>query len=91
MVGFLTLAVLLFGLGRFTWKEAAHYRDAETLWRATLEENPHAVAAHSNLGIVLHNRGAIDESVTWYREALRIMPGYSSANDNLGRALRQKW
>src|SRR5580698_3497491 len=42
-------AVLLAILGTLTFRQAAIYRDTETLYRATLIRNPESWLAHNNL------------------------------------------
>ena len=78
-----TLAVL-------TWQQSAMYADIEALWRTTLARNAACWMAHNNLGIVLSQRGEIDEAITHYRTTLEMQPDFSDANYNLGNALLQK-
>lgn len=78
-----TLAVL-------TWRQSAMYADIEALWRTTLARNPACWMAHNNLGIVLSQKGQIDEAITHYRTTLEMQPDFSDANYNLGNALLQK-
>ena len=80
------LAVVL-ALGILTWRQSREYGDEETLYRATLEENPDCWLAHDNLGVVLRRSGRSDEAIAHYREALRLKPGYPEAYNNLGNAL----
>ena len=74
-------------LGALTWKQAANYTDAETLWRDTLDKNPSAWIAHNNLGGHLNNQGRFSEAMLHFSEALRLNPGYPKAHNNLGVAL----
>ncbi|HWX15790.1 MAG TPA: tetratricopeptide repeat protein, partial [Chthoniobacterales bacterium] len=78
-----TLAVL-------TWQQSAMYADIEALWRTTLARNAACWMAHNNLGIVLSQKGEIDEAITHYRTTLEMQPDFSDANYNLGNALLQK-
>jgi protein O-mannosyl-transferase len=78
-----TLAVL-------TWRQSAMYADIEALWRTTLVRNPACWMAHNNLGIVLSQKGEIDEAIAHYRTTLQMRPDFSDANYNLGNALLQK-
>ena len=43
---------------------------------------------HNNLGVVLENRGRLEEAIDHYQEALRLDPNYAKARNNLERALR---
>jgi tetratricopeptide (TPR) repeat protein len=78
-----TLAVL-------TWRQSAMYADIEALWRTTLARNPSCWMAHNNLGIVLSQKGEIDEAIAHYRTTLQMRPDFSDANYNLGNALLQR-
>src|SRR5213595_859160 len=60
-----TLAVL-------TWRQSAMYGDIETLWRTTLAKNPECWMAHTNLGLVLLQKGEIDDGIAHYRSALQM-------------------
>jgi tetratricopeptide (TPR) repeat protein len=84
-------AVLLLAvLGVLTWKQAATYRDLETLWRATIERNPAATLAHWNLGRLLEERGDLDAAIAHYRAGLEIEPDHGELLVNLGNALARK-
>jgi protein O-mannosyl-transferase len=78
-----TLAVL-------TWRQSATYADIEPLWRTTIARNPNCWMAHNNLGIVLSQKGEIDDAIAHYRKTLEMRPDYSEADYNLGNALLQK-
>jgi Tfp pilus assembly protein PilF len=65
------LLALLAGL---TWQQSLAYRDAETLWRDTLVQNPDSYLAHSHLGSTLMRRGESRQALAHYREALRVKP-----------------
>jgi tetratricopeptide (TPR) repeat protein len=64
-------AVLLAGLASRSFAHALAFRDAETLWRATLEANPRAWLASSNLSAILLERvqRAIDAGDAAARDA----------------------
>ena len=65
------------------------YADIEALWRTTLERNPACWMAHNNLGVVLLQKGKINEAIAHYRTALEMQPDYSDAAYNLGNTLLQ--
>jgi protein O-mannosyl-transferase len=77
-------------LGTLTWRQAATYADIETLWRTTLAKNPECWMAHTNLGLVLFEKGKIDDSIAHYRSALQMQPDWWDAEYNLGTALSAK-
>ena len=82
-------AVTLLGLlGGVTWRQAATFADATTLYRATLARNPGAWLAQTNLGLILSAKPeTFPEALAHLREAVRLQPdGYESRN-NLGFVL----
>ena len=81
---------LLLLLGFLTWRQAATYSDVETLWRSTLAKNPECWMADTNLGLVLFQRGQIDDAIAHYRSALQMQPDWWDAEYNLGTALLGK-
>jgi len=77
-------------LATLTWRQAAMYGNIETLWRTTLAKNPTCWMAHNNLGIVLFERGQLDEAIAHYRTTLQMQPNFWDADYNLGTALLGK-
>jgi tetratricopeptide (TPR) repeat protein len=77
-------------LAVFTWRQTAMYADIEALWRTTIARNPGCWMAHNNLGIVLSQKGEIDEAIAHYRKTLEMSPDFADADYNLGNALLQK-
>jgi len=77
-------------LGMLTWRQAATYTDIETLWLTTLAKNPECWMAHTNLGLVLLQKGKIDDGIVHYRSALQMQPDSWDAEYNLGTALLGK-
>jgi protein O-mannosyl-transferase len=75
-------------LGVLTWMQSSAYRDAETLYRQTVERNPEGWMAHNNLGgVLMRTPGRSAEAVTQLQEALRLEPGLAEAHNNLGLLL----
>ncbi|MEI6535331.1 MAG: tetratricopeptide repeat protein, partial [Verrucomicrobiaceae bacterium] len=74
----------LLALGTLTWRQSSIYQNEETLWRATLTENPTCLVAHNNLGRALLESGRLDESKMHLEKALELKPGYAEAHYNLG-------
>src|SRR5438105_3321295 len=81
---------LLVALTMFTWRQSTIYSDIEALWRTTIARNPGCWMAHNNLGIVLSQKGEIDEAIAHYRKTLEMSPDFAEADYNLGNALLQK-
>lgn len=67
-------AVVLVILGLLTWRQAGHYVDNITLYRATLERNPGSWIAHHNLATELAARGEAADAVVHARRALALKP-----------------
>ena len=82
-----TILVILGGL---TWNRALVYKSEETLWADTLEHNPTAWIAHSNLGQIYTQEGRIDEAIGQDRMALQFHSSSPETHYNLGAALFQK-
>lgn len=81
-------AVLLLALAAATWRQSGNYRDAETLWRATLARNPGSSMAHNNLGEILATRPERNaEAIDHFRAAVQADPQNAPAFNNLGLAL----
>src|SRR5437660_1864961 len=80
------VAVLCF----LTWRQSVMYGDIEALWRTTLAKNPECWMAHNNLGIVLFQKGIIDEAIAHYRITLNLQRDFWDADYNLGNALLGK-
>ena len=81
-------ACILVLLGTLTWKQCHMYKDEETLWRTTAEQNPKAYLAHTDLADMLMDKGEIEAAIQQYRMslALRLDPEICH---NLGNALLQ--
>ena len=75
-------------LGVLTWRQSSQYVDAETLYRATLKQNPTCWLAMNNLGDLQLRRGDgnLAEAVGLFTNALRLKPDYAEAHNNLGVA-----
>jgi tetratricopeptide (TPR) repeat protein len=85
-----TAASIIATLAMLTWRQSAMYADIEALWRTTIARNPTCWMAHNNLGIVLSQKGEIDDAIAHYGKTLEMRPDYSEADYNLGNALLQK-
>jgi tetratricopeptide (TPR) repeat protein len=75
-------------LGVLTWRQAAEYRDSETLYRATLERNPSAWLIHFNLAVTLGmGPQHLGEAISEYEATVRLKPDHWRAHNNLASAL----
>lgn len=80
-------SVVLVSLAILSWRQAGDYRDAETLWLATIERNPNAWVAHYNRSLALLEEGRREEALASYRKAEKLRPDYPGAPNNFGNAL----
>ena len=79
---------LLAGLAGLTWRHAGDFRDAETLYRRTLDRNPACWLAYNNLGeTLMPDPARRNEAAEHFREALQVRPDYPEAHSNLGSLL----
>lgn len=80
--------VLISGIfALLTWRQAQHYRDAQSLWTDTLAKNPECWMAYNNLGIDLFEQGREAEAIANYQRALELEPEYAATHYNLANAL----
>ncbi|MHB0962766.1 MAG: tetratricopeptide repeat protein [Gemmatimonadaceae bacterium] len=84
------LGVLALTLATLTWSEARNYRDAESLYRATLARNPASWMAHHNLGrLVARKAGGLEEAIAHFEAAIALKPDHARAHYSLGVALQR--
>lgn len=72
--------LVLVPLGVLTWNQAHIYRDLETLWTDTLNKNPRAAMAHTNLANLRAEQGRVAEAFSGYEDALALEPGEETTN-----------
>ena len=67
-----------------TWQQSRMYRDAETLYRVTIDRNPDSWMAHNNLGRIL-SRGTrrMPEAIQHFEAVLRVKPNHARAHYSL--------
>jgi tetratricopeptide (TPR) repeat protein len=86
----MAVCVALLGLGTLTWQQVRIYRNIETLWTDTLEKNPTSWMSDNNLGLVLLQKGHVEEAIRYYKKAIQVNPDSYNAEYNLGNALLQR-
>jgi protein O-mannosyl-transferase len=74
-------------LGGLTWNQSGMYRDAETLYSATIDRNPDCWMAYNNLGALMMGRGRSAEALPYYEKVLGYRPSDAIPHNNLGIAL----
>lgn len=83
-------AILLLSLGCLTWKQAAIYKNVETLFTHNLKYNPAAWAAHSNLGSYFIEQGRASEAEQHFTEAIRLNPHDDVSLNGIGILLAKR-
>jgi tetratricopeptide (TPR) repeat protein len=76
--------LVMVALGVLTWRDCAKYADAETLWRATLAENPNALVGWDALGHLAFSAGRVDEAVADFKRMAALDPEDVQGYNNLG-------
>ena len=71
-------------------KQAAYWKDSETLWTHTIACTKRHEPAYCNLGAALIDQGRTEEGIAEYQHALQINPNYVIPQLYLGNALLQK-
>src|SRR5207237_815717 len=84
LILFLGVGALLLFLASMTWAQSRTYRDAETCFHAVVAKNPNSPTAHSNLGIAMAEKGALNDAIAHYETALKLAPNYEFGHYNLG-------
>ncbi len=80
-------AILLGGLGAYTFQQCRMYRDAQTLWTWTAAVNPGAWIARNNLGVILRDQGRFEEADGHFRAAILARPDLPEAHFGYGESL----
>lgn len=83
-------AAILLALCALTWKQCGTYANAETLWRATVRQDPDSWVGLCELSNILLGEGRLDEAVACAQKAVDLKPDYSGAQNNLALALFQQ-
>lgn len=80
------LALMVLSFSIVTFKRNYVWRDEYSLWSVTAKHSPISARAHTNLGIILVDRGRYDEAIKLLRYALRLKPGLAPTMNDLAVA-----
>jgi tetratricopeptide (TPR) repeat protein len=81
-------AVLLLTLGGLTRAQTWQYRDAATLYRTVLRDNPDCWLAYNNLGnLASRSPEGLNEAASHYAEVVRLRPDFADGHFNLANTL----
>ncbi|WP_414662673.1 tetratricopeptide repeat protein [Horticoccus sp. 23ND18S-11] len=83
----IVLGVVAVGWGAVTVARNRDYRDALTLWSASVADYPRSARAHNNLALVLQQQGRHDAARDHFARALAIDPAYATGHYNAGVAM----
>jgi tetratricopeptide (TPR) repeat protein len=84
-------AVIIIGvLGWRAWIQTSYWRDSEMLFNHALAVTANNDVAQNNLGIVLLQKGKLDEAISRLQTAVDLRPENAPAHNNLAKALLQK-
>jgi protein O-mannosyl-transferase len=81
------VAATLLVCAALTWRQAAIYADAVTLYRDTVERNSASWIAQTNLGTLLSEAGQNDEAIAHLIAAVCLQPDLPQSRNDLGLAL----
>ncbi len=97
---FVTSAVVIIGsLAACAWKQTSYWQNGETLWTHALAITPDSDVAQTNFGIIVMERGDLDDALAHLRTALQIRSktphshydlSLALINTNLGYVLARK-
>lgn len=71
-------------------RQAGRLAEAEALYLRLLNVQPNNPDVLHLLGLVAHQRGALDSAVQWIRRAIAAAPSVVSFHNNLGNALKDQ-
>jgi Flp pilus assembly protein TadD len=83
-------AAVLVACSVVTWIQLGFWADGETLFRHALAVTHENALANNELGMALNEQQRFDEAIPYFREAVRIRPGYVDALVNLGNNLARR-
>ena len=83
-------AIVIGVLSWGAWTQTSYWQDNETLLTHALSVTSNNDVAENNLGIVLLQKGKLDEAISKLQRAVDLRPENAPAHDNLAKAFLQK-
>jgi tetratricopeptide (TPR) repeat protein len=84
LIKWIVTGLLLTVLFCLSWKQSSLYRDAETLYKATIHKNKNCWLAYNNLGLIYAGVDRNDDAMAMYLKALEIKPDIEQTWLNIG-------
>lgn len=81
------LCVAAFGIA--SYRQAAHWRNSETVFTHAIEATPDSYVAHNQLGLVLIEKDQLKTAAQEFAVAVDTYPRYASGHNNLAIALQR--
>jgi tetratricopeptide (TPR) repeat protein len=81
------ITALLASLTFLTLRRNVDYQSAIAMWSDVVRKQPANARGHNNLGMLLTERGRLEEATRHFSEACRHNPLFADAHNNLGLAL----
>jgi protein O-mannosyl-transferase len=87
----IALALLLVtGLTAGSYVQTSYWQNSEKLWNRVLANTQDNPIAQNNLGLVLKEKGQLDDAIVHFRKATEICTNCSDVYNNLGNAFAAK-
>jgi tetratricopeptide (TPR) repeat protein len=74
----------------FEYFQTGNFQAAEELLRRILVIHPYNPGIHNNLGLILYDKGQIEEAIKHFQRAIILEPGLADAYYNLGIGFERK-
>jgi len=82
-----TAMIIIAGLSACAWKQTSYWRNGEALWTRALAVTQDNDVAHTNLGMLLMERGQLDDALSHFQTALDIRSKTAHSHYDLSLAL----
>jgi protein O-mannosyl-transferase len=79
--------IVIAALSACAWKQTAYWQNGETLWTRTLAVTKDNDVAHTNFGMLLTDRGQLDDALSHFQAALEIRSSSAHPHYDLSLAL----